>query len=356
MLGDYPQQIAELLGFTPISTVGDKDVWRLAVSPMVKATLGEIEDGVVSIRDTVEGDFPGDEVSNLNDHRLFAGGTGRVRFPYIYSRYRTEYGLFIIKRDGVKLEASGWFGNADKGRLELIYRFGLRDRRFDGTPRANDSALVAFPYDHPVHHRVFEIDGEPTSLTSVETSLYSFFPGTRLGPSLGEFELEEFVGKPLKFVDRPEKFMEHFRRVWKTGRFPGQVGATFPDVGKLGHKGFDDVARLAGYDMVETCPSHLHVVRWNLKDGYSFAYESQEATYRKIEEALAKLDEGGDALTASQQAWLCYMQCLEPGDLLANFRKLFFGIEWPHQPVAPDYRYLWLVKPLSEKARKLICK
>lgn len=353
MWNDSTGSIAEMLGYTPIAAVPDQVIWDLAVSPMVKATLGKLGDGVVFTRDTVEGDFPGDEVFNLNRHQI-KGDADRekVRFPYLCSRYRTEYGLFIIKRDGVKIEASGWFGNPEKGRLEMIYRFGLRDRRYDGTPRANDSCLVAFPYDHPENHRVFEIEGKPADLSSLETSLYSFYPGTRLGVSLGEPELEKFVGKPLTFVDKPDLFMEHFRRVWAMGRFPGQIGATFPDVGKLGHKSFDDIARYAGYDMVETCPSHLHVVRWNLNDGYSFVYPEQEAVYRDIEAALASFS--GQKLSPPQQAWLCYLQCLKAESLPEDFASLHFGIPWPHQPVAPDYRYLWLVKPLSDKARGLI--
>jgi hypothetical protein len=145
--------IGEELGQLPISRVTDEEVWEFLVSPVTKALLGPLE-GTPQTRlmDTVCGLFPGDEVSNLNDHRLSGGQTGFVRFPYLHTLHKAENGYFIVKRDGMKVKAFCWFGDVFAGRGELILKVGLRDRRFDGTKRANDSALLDYPYDEPPFH------------------------------------------------------------------------------------------------------------------------------------------------------------------------------------------------------------
>jgi hypothetical protein len=79
-VANYP----ELLGYTKVCQVSDEDIWQHLVSPMTKGLLGDI----VEIRpprviESLEGLFPGDHAANLNDHRMFGGQRGFVRFPYV---------------------------------------------------------------------------------------------------------------------------------------------------------------------------------------------------------------------------------------------------------------------------------
>src|SRR5262249_36978824 len=142
-VANYP----ELLGYTPVSQSSDEDIWRYLVSPMTKVLLGDIvECRPPRVLETQEGLFEGDRVSNLNDHRLYGGQIGFVRFPYVVNFYKTENGAFVVKRDGVKLEVFCWFGEVEKGKAEMILKAALRDRRYDGTKRANDTALLDYPY------------------------------------------------------------------------------------------------------------------------------------------------------------------------------------------------------------------
>ncbi|MBI4534420.1 MAG: hypothetical protein HY711_10795, partial [Candidatus Melainabacteria bacterium] len=85
--------VAEMLGVTKISSVTDRQIWNGLVTPMVKSLLGPItEVQKPELSETVRGRFPGDEVTNLNDHRLFGGQIGFIRCPYIRTVYITEYG------------------------------------------------------------------------------------------------------------------------------------------------------------------------------------------------------------------------------------------------------------------------
>lgn len=340
--------VAGLLGFTPISTITDQQVWDIAVTPQVKALLGQILEGSYFVSETVKGLFEGDEVSNQNDHRLYGGQPGYVRFPYIYSKYRTTYGLFIVKRDGIKLEAFGWFGNPDKAKPEMIFQFGLRDRRFDATKRVNDSPLVHYPYDDPKWNALLAVDGKPLELSSLETSLYSFFPGSRIGSTCGDKELESFVGSPYKYVDRPELFLKLFAQAWQSDRFPGQIGAVFPDSGKLVHKAFDKLALAAGYDMLETCPSHLHVLRWNMNDGYYITRPEHRRAHADIESAIARMKSRGVKLTRQQESWICVLQSL-PRKYISD-EYFMGGVRWMQDNIGAEN--LWLFKPLSEKSKK----
>lgn len=347
-----------LLGITPISTVSDTAIWRTAVSPQVKALLGEIdvERAESGVTETVAGKFAGDEVSNQNDHRLYGGTEGFVRFPFIASYYPTKNGLFVIKRDGMKIEAFGWFGappnlqtqGSAQTRMELVFQFGLRDRRFDGTRRANDSPLVHYPYDDPRYNDQLVWQGRRIAMPSLETSLYSFFPGSKIGATCGDAELEQFVASPYRFVDRPELFLRLFNRIWQSDRFPGQIGAPFPDVGKLTHEAFDAIARQAGYEILETCPSHLHVLRWNQKNGYHIVDPVMAATVSELEAGLKRIKSAGVTLTRQQEAWVCVLQSL-PAEHIPPHLYLG-GAKWPQDNVGPQN--LWLVKPLTDRARQ----
>ena len=123
-----------MLGVTPICTVTDDQIWKHVLTPMTRALLGPIVgEGVVEVRETVGGKFPGDEVTNLNDHRLYGGKTGFVRNRYLVSTYKTQFGAFIVKRDGVKFKVFGYFGDLEKGgRILLTVKDGALDLQLDG--------------------------------------------------------------------------------------------------------------------------------------------------------------------------------------------------------------------------------
>ncbi|HEY9712332.1 MAG TPA: hypothetical protein V6C72_02615, partial [Chroococcales cyanobacterium] len=146
--------VQDRLGLAPICQVQDREIIQTLLTPMVKALLGPIDfahrEGP-DLFETVQGRFPGDEVTNMNDHRLYGGKTGYVRHPYLSTMYKTTYGSIVIKRDHIKVEVICWFGDVRKGTAQQIFKAGLRDRRYDGSKRANDSALLEFPYDHPVY-------------------------------------------------------------------------------------------------------------------------------------------------------------------------------------------------------------
>ncbi|MBC7996818.1 MAG: hypothetical protein IAF58_02680, partial [Leptolyngbya sp.] len=229
----------EMLGITPISLVPDKQIWEHLVTPQVKAFLGEVQgEPVVQVQDTVSGEFPGDEVTNLNGHLLY-GKPGYVRFPYIQTVYRTKYGCLIIKRDGLKFKVTAWVGK--RGRQELIFRASLRDRRFDGSKRADDCSLIDFTYADNINAPLSK-DGKPLDAKSVELSIYAFMPGSKIAAACGEPEFEEFVRSPFSFVNRPKVFLKHFRRAWKTERAPGQVANPIPDVSGLVLPAFEKFA------------------------------------------------------------------------------------------------------------------
>ncbi len=261
--------VSEMLGFTPICTVTDRQIWNLLVTPMTKALLGRIVEGKIEVRETVEGAFSGDEVTNLNDHKLYGGQEGYVRTRYLVSSYRTEYGMFIVKRDGTKFKALGFFGDMKKGQGELIFKAALRDRQFDGTTRANDSALVDFVgYDDAKFNSPLLIGGK--KVKSVEISIYGFMPGSRTSDVCGDVELEKFFENPFRFLEQPERFRELFARAWRSKRGPGMVSNPVPDVSKLVVPGFEKLARSKGYDFIENAPSHFHVAMWSKSVGYRF--------------------------------------------------------------------------------------
>jgi len=197
--------VASLLGLTPIARASDADVWSLLLTPTVKSLLGKI----VSVRgpnlvETVQGFFPGDEVTNLNDHRLYGGQAGFIRFPYINTMYCTEYGALVIKRDAVKIKVIAWHGDVDRGRAQLIYKTALRDRKFDGSLRANDTALLDYPFD----------DGKLNPPLpwgrGLELSIYGFLPGSRITDVYGDSGYENFIANPFTLVDNPQLFLQYF--------------------------------------------------------------------------------------------------------------------------------------------------
>ena len=341
----------EMLGITPLTRTALKDqfIFSCLLSPTVKAMLGRITDvSKPMVRDTIAGFFPGDEANNLNDHRLYGGQTGYVRYPYISQLYRTTNGALVLKRDASKLKLSAWLGDIDKGKGELIHMAALRDRHLDGTPRANDCALVDFPYDDPIHHRRIHPDAR-----SLEMSIYSYSPGSRLVDALGDPEFDEFVAKPFKFVDQPELFLKHFQQVWKSNRSPGQNATSVKDVSKMILPGFEKLAERCGYDFVESAPSHYHVAMWLMASGgYRYTYQRDAQTMAEFATRLKELRNiDGSELTRSQQSWVCVLQNLRDRDAIPKHLDLG-GVTWPQDNIGAQT--LWTNKPLSALAHELV--
>jgi hypothetical protein len=338
--------IGEELGQLPISRVTDEQVWQHLVSPVTKALLGPLE-GTPQIRvmDTVSGLFPGDEVSNLNEHRLHGGQTGFVRFPYLHCLHKTENGYFIVKRDGMKLEAFCWFGDVFTGRGELILKVGLKDRRYDGTKRANDSALLDYKYDEPEFHL-------PTHphLKALELSIYTFTVGSRNADVTGEPEFEKFFANPFAFMDRPQLFLEYFRRAWKTKRSPGQIAAPVFDVSRMIFRGATNIAAAYGYDIVDMACSHFHVVKWAVSAGFIVDSAKHAAELEALKDGLAKFRAAGQQLSRSQQSWACVMQNLAVEHRIPTLDM--GNARWPQNNV--DNECLWVRKPVSAAARKAL--
>ncbi len=341
----HKHAVSDVVRVTNLAAVTDREIWQTLVTPMVKCFLGPIKSCQVRLMETEKGLFPGDEVSNLNDHRLFGGQTGYLRFPYLHTLYKTENGAFIVKRDGVKFEAFGWFGDVMKGKGELIFKAALRDRRYDGTRDANDSALVDFPYDDPVLNKRLPIDAR-----TVELSVYGFLPGSRIVDATADKEFDLFVEKPFTFLDRPELFLKLFKRAWDSKRAPGQNAAPIPDVSRLISPLFDKIAGRRGYDILEICPSHYHVAMWALALGYKITDAEEAKVMAALTEGIARIKASGIPLTRPQESWVCVLQSL-PKEMIPP--ELYLGgVKWPQDNIGPQN--LWMHKAISEKGKQLL--
>lgn len=338
--------VAEFLGPTPISRVTDKEIWTHLVSPQVKSLLGPIESTLQepTLMETATPLFAGDEVSNLNNHLLYGGKQGFVRFPYVATIYKTTYGALVIKRDPNKFKISGWIGDIRKNKAELIYKCALRDRRYDGTLRGNDCALMDFTYD--------EKSNAPLSpnLRSVEVSIYAFQPGSRIAQASGDFELEQFVANPFTFLDRPELFRKLLDRAWKSQRSPGQVAASISDVAKFIAPKFDLVAARKGYDLLEDAASHYHVAMFALAVGYRITYEDQAKQFAALHDGIQRIKKSGVELTRPQESWVAVAQSL-PVELIPP--QLYLGgPKWLQDNISKEN--FWFNKPLTDRARNAI--
>lgn len=344
-MANHHNKVMSLIGLTPIATVTDAQVWRYLVTPQVRALLGPITHiGEPQVKDSIEGFFPGDEVTNLNGHRLFGGSDKHTRYPYISTLYRTAYGALVIKRDFAKIKALGWIGDVTRGKGEFIYKAALRDRRFDGTLRANDSPLLDFPYDDPKYNLPL-----PGGVSSLEVSIYGFMPGSRITSLGGELDFENFVANPFTYLGDPEKFLALFNRAWRSQRAPGMVAAPIIDVSKLRLKGFDRLAAIKKYDFLEDCASHYHVAMFAQSIGYRPTYADQAENLRKLTEGIAAVKAAGHQVTRPQESWLCVLQSLRPVELIPE--KFYFdGPIWPQDNISQEL--LWMNKPLTPLAAK----
>jgi hypothetical protein len=343
----------DLLGVSALARVTDEEIWKHLVTPSVKGLLGAIVSSEpAQALDTVRGFFSGYAVTNLNGHKL-ADEHGkltsdRVRFPYVSSIYRTQNGAVVFMRDGLKFEVMCWYGDVDRGRGELIFKAGMRDRRFDGTRRANDCALLDYTYDNPVYHKRLSAE-----LSSVELSIYGYLPGSRIADACGDEEFERFVGNPFKFMDDPEKFMRFFNQAFRSKRGPGQHFAPIQDVSKLIIPGFEHLARKYGYDIIELAASHSHVAKWAQTNGYRYSVPGQAAMLQQMHDGLERIRANGTPLTRTQQSWVCTLQSLRPVELIPA--HLYMGhpqLRWPQDNVGDEC--LWLYKTISSKAQNFV--
>ncbi len=336
---------AAMLGVTPLSRtqVTDEMIWNHLLTPTVRALLGPITSfGEPTVFETTAGHFPGDESTNLNAHLIY-GQQGYVRYPYVSVCHRTAYGALVIKQDFRKIKVSAWVGDVNAGKAEMVLLVALRDRRYDGTKAANDTALLGFPYDNPVNNPL------TTSLNSLEISVYSFLPGSKVKDACGDHELELFVEKPFTFVDRPEVFLKLFEKAWTSNRGPGQHAAPIKDVSKLLLTGVEAVARHCGYDLLEAACSHYHVAMWFTSNGFVYEYEKDRQLMQNLAAGLKRIRDEGTPLNRTQQSWVCAIQNLPQEHVPA---KLRLGLQWPQDNIRPDS--LWVAKSLSAKAKELL--
>lgn len=342
---------AEMLGLTPLTraNLSDNFIAEKLLSPTVKAMLGPVIGSAKPLLfETIAGHFPGDEAQNLNDHRLYGGQDGFVRYPYVSVCYRTANGALVIKRDMRKLQLSAWLGDVDKGKGQLIFKAALRDRKYDGTKQANDCAMLGFPYDHPIHHRPLHPEAN-----SLEVSIYSFAPGTRIEEASGLSELDQFVAEPFLFREKTEFFLQQFQQAWKSSRAPGQNSSPIQDVSKLILPGFETIARACGYDFLEAACSHYHVAMWLANNGYQYNFQEDAATMASFAAGLKQIRDNGTPLTRSQQSWVCVLQCLPKDKIPPHLMHLYLGgLIWPQDNISPEN--LWMHKALSARARKLV--
>ncbi|MDZ4837896.1 MAG: hypothetical protein SGJ27_29275 [Candidatus Melainabacteria bacterium] len=340
--------ITEMLGVTPIALVTDEEIWTRLVTPQVKALLGEIISSKTEVRETTDGDFGGDEVTNFNDHRLYGGKTGFVRFPYINSYYKCASGALVIKRDGLKFKVLAYFGNPEKGAADLIFKVALRDRRYDGTARANDCALVDFiGYEDMKLNHTLQLPGMPENSSAVELSTYGFMPGSRIVDACGDADFDEFVRAPYKFVGKPKTWLRHFKKAWKSKRSPGQNGNPIPDVARIVPAVVEAMAFERGYDYIENAPSHFHVAKWAESLKYRYADPVQAETLKQLTDGIARIKAAGVVLTRPQESWIIAMQSL-PKELIPE-QFYLGGAIWPQDNIGPDN--LWTYKPISDRAK-----
>jgi hypothetical protein len=344
-----PINIVDLLGVSPLCSITPEEIWNTMVTPQVKALLGDIISAKISIKETTDGDFPGDEVYNHNGHKINGQDTKKVRYPYLQCVYKTTYGAFIVKYEGLKFKAIAWFGDMKKP--QIIYKAALRDRRHDGTAKTNDTALIDFPgYDDPINV-VPRFAFDPEDMRFVEASIYAFMPGSRIFEACGDMELDRFVAQPFLFIDKPDTFLRLFNQAWKSNRGPGQNGNPIPDVSKNVVQAFDNMALKAGYDYLENGCSHYHVARWTEANGYLYSNPAHKATMDQFAAGIKQVREAlkakGIQLTRPQESWLCVLQSLPEDKIPAEFN--FHGPKWIQDNIGPVN--LWMYKPVSPRAK-----
>jgi len=340
-----PINVADMLGMTSLCTITPEEIWVHLYTKQVKALLGDIEYSKISVRETTAGDFPGDEVTNLNQHLIYGVDIDRVRLPYLNCFFKTTYGAFVVKYEGLKWKTFGWFG--DLRAPQLIFKAALRDRRYDGTRRANDNSLIDFAgcYDDPVNAPL-QIPHMAEDSKFAEASVYGFLPGSRLVDATGDSEYDSFVENPFRFINQPEVFLKHFNMAWKSARAPGQNGNPVPDVSRSVIAVIDQLCLKAGYDYVENASSHYHVARWTESQGYKYATPALSELMAQFAAGLKKIKASGIKLTRQQESWVCVVQSLPPAYIPPGLDLK--GPKWPQDNIGAVN--MWMYKPLSPRA------
>jgi hypothetical protein len=336
--------------FAPIVTISDEMIWKHLVTPQTKALLGKITGNTEPhLFETLEGHFPGDNVTNLNNHGLFGCQDSYVRFPYCSVMYTTEYGALVVKKSFEKIKVMGWYGDVRRANPELIYQVAMRDRRDDGTKRTNDCSLLDFPLDDPAYNRPL-----PGGLTSLEVSIYGFMPNSRIASASGDTELENFVAQPFACLHDetkgPSYFLEQLKKIWRSNRGPGMVAGPIPDVSRFINIGWDAIGKFKKYDFLENAPSHYHVTRFSESIGYRITYLEHVEALRQIREGLQRIKDAGVSLTRVQESWVCILQSL-PRDMIDD-KYYLGGVTWPQDNLSQDT--LWMNKPLSAAAKSVM--
>jgi hypothetical protein len=328
------------MGVTPVCTLTDEQMFRL-LTPMVLQELGEFlpNNHELTLQETTQGLFQGDEITNLNRHRIF-GKLGNVRFPPLVSWYRTRHGMVRIKRDFMKISLAAWHGDPDR-KVELLFLASLRDRRFDGTARADDCALSRFNCHDPMAGVPLAFEG--ITARSVELSIYSFRPGCSC---CQRDTYRKFMENPYRFVSRPLSFFRHFWRAWESGCAPGQWTTPFRDVSTHVLPVLEELALEKEYDFIESCPSHMHVARWFMRNHYRFENPAHLQEIEELWTGVKNLELDLHKLTGAQRSWVCVLQSLPEESIPSKFRLR--GPKWRQDNIGlTNY---WMCKPLSQRA------
>ena len=280
--------------------ITDRHVLEHLLHDDVFALLGGRDEGRLVTAETVQvaehdgGMFPGD-----GEHHA-----GRVHVR----RYAYPKGVVTIKRNHNALKIHVHRGSLDRpDALREMVKFKIRDRRYDGSPKANDSPLTDWVYhgatDAPHPH-------------AVELSIYSRDPRRYHGDVTGDHATGEFLAEPFSLAG-PEGFLpawrQAFERAGEEPLFPGQVAPSLPGAAQHFTGGVEALLAHMGYQRIDNLPSHWNVVHYLRKVGYEVPRTEDRQALAELRESLdhvnaARAERGEPALTRAQEAWVVLLQ------------------------------------------------
>ncbi len=255
-----------------------------------------VESGTQEIGEQDHGLFPGD-----GEHHA-----GRVHVR----RYAYPNGVVTIKRNHNALKIHVHQGSLDRPEaLREMVKFKIRDKRYDGTERANDSPLTDWLYHGPTD------EAHPHS---VELSLYSRDPERHHADVTGDHGMAGFLAEPFGLAGSPE-FLPAWRRAFELAGdpaspvFPGQVAPALSGVAQHFTLGVEPLLRNLGYQRIDNLPSHWNVVHFLRKAGYAITSPDDERAIADLRVALGHLNASGKArgeppLTRAQESWVVLLQ------------------------------------------------
>ncbi len=323
----------------------DRHVFEHLLHDAVFGLLGGRDAGrlvhseTVSIDEHDAGLFPGD-----GEHHA-----GRVHVR----RYAFPAGVVTIKRNHSVLKIHLHKGSLDRpAAMREVVKFKIRDRRYDGSPRANDSPLTDWLYHGPTDR------ADPHA---VELSIYSRDPDRYHRDHRGDRALGEFLAEPFSLAGS-EAFLPAWRRAFELAGdpgapvFPGQASPSLPGVAQHFTLGVESLLRDQGYSRIDNLPSHWNVVHFLRKTGYRTTNPDDDKALGGLREALdhlnaARLARGELPLTRAQESWVVLLQSPAfrgPGvpppelDLGGKVYPL-----WLEDDGAP--RNIWMSKSLVER-------